>query len=146
MRAEGIGSSGLKGTHPFLRPAYPVDIPFPVQNARRFAFRCSKAMVFCFVSGVQKLWTFRFLVSKSYGCHVQAVAHPTCLLSWFPGENGSGRGPDAGCAVEFKGTDADWTRAGPFPPWAQGSRLRAICKQPLKNAARGPWSQTGIGS
>eukprot|EP00661_Eupelagonemidae_sp_cell13_P009359 gene9359-biopygen9253 len=34
------------------------------------------------------------------------------------GENGSGRGPDAGRTIEFEETDADRTRAWPFLPGA----------------------------
>eukprot|EP00661_Eupelagonemidae_sp_cell13_P017053 gene17053-biopygen20335 len=33
-----------------------------------------------------------------------------------PGENGSGRGPDAGHTIDFKETDAHRTRAWPFLP------------------------------
>eukprot|EP00661_Eupelagonemidae_sp_cell13_P012578 gene12578-biopygen4951 len=33
-----------------------------------------------------------------------------------PGKNGSGRGPDAGRTIDFKGTGADRTRAWPFLP------------------------------
>eukprot|EP00661_Eupelagonemidae_sp_cell13_P001743 gene1743-biopygen16859 len=34
------------------------------------------------------------------------------LFALRPGENGSGRGPDAGRTIEFEETDADRTRAG----------------------------------
>eukprot|EP00661_Eupelagonemidae_sp_cell13_P008347 gene8347-biopygen3123 len=51
-----------------------------------------------------------------------------------PGENGSGRGPDAGRTIEFEEADADRTRAWPFLP----ARPAVSTDRPQSRRSRAP--------
>eukprot|EP00661_Eupelagonemidae_sp_cell13_P024467 gene24467-biopygen19425 len=89
--------------------------------------------------------------TQAKGLWLHATAPAACELRARrrrapSGRNGSGRGPDAGRTIEFKGTGADRTRAEPFlpvPVLVLGARRAACCLLVVLRSKHPHTSQSG---